>query len=177
MASRRLVSLCLLFAMAGNGSAYIVDQVEIEYWAGSGSNAAIVVIDFGVDSYAFGYRWEEGTRYGKDLMDAVTGTGALDYSESGGFLSTISYEGYLNVGENGWPTDWWGYFISEDGSNWAVAGGGFAERELSNGTWDGWAHQVTDSWPPAHFPTTPIPEPGTILLLALGGLFASKGKV
>lgn len=177
MASRRLMSLVFVFAMAGEGGAYTFDEVEIEYWAGSGSSTAIVVVDFGIDSYAFGYRWGDGTQYGKDLMDAVAGGGGLDYTESGGFLNTISYGSYLNVGENGWPTDWWSYFTSSDGESWVDSGVGFASRELSNGAWDGWAHQVTDDWPPAHLPTTPIPEPTTMVLLGIGGFILSRRRV
>jgi len=146
----------LVFVIVRSVAAYTFDNVAIEYWAGSGSNEAVVVIDFGDDSYAFGYRWAVGPKYGKDLMDAVNAAGALDYTETGGLLNTISYGSYVNVGQAGWPTDWWSYFTSSDGENWESAAVGFAERELSNGSWDGWAHQTMGAWPPAHLPTTPI---------------------
>jgi hypothetical protein len=140
----------------------------VEYWSGSGSNEAIVVVDFGVDSYAFGYRWESGTKYGKDLMDAVANADLLDYTETGGFLTTISYGSYSNVGQGGWPVDWENWGVSEDE--------GFATRALSDGAWDGWAHQTTGDWPPAHSPTTPIPEPMTIVLLAFGGWLLQRRR-
>jgi len=131
----------------------------IEYWAGSGSNEAVVVIDFGVDSYAFGYRWDGGTKYGKDLLDAVDAAGSLDHTEVGGFLTTLSYGTHVNTGQSGWPSGWWSYFVSADGKNWVSSDVGFAARELSNGAWDGWAYQTTSAWPPAHLPVTPIPQP------------------
>ena len=114
MVSKKVTSLiCVIaiLAMVGavNTSAYTFDDVIVEYWAGSGINEAIVVIDFGIDSYAFGYRWDSVTNYGKDMMDAVDAAGALDYTETEGFLNTISYDIYSNVGENGWPMDWWWY--------------------------------------------------------------------
>ena len=152
---RRLVSLVLVFAIAASAGGYTFNDVAVEYWAGSGSNEAVVVIDFGEGSYAFGYRWDGGPKYGKNLMDAVAAAGSLDYNEAGGFLNTISYDGYSNIGENGWPTDWWSYFVSDDGENWVAADVEFAMRELSNGVWDGWAHQTTGAWPPVHLPTTP----------------------
>ncbi|MHC4061363.1 MAG: PEP-CTERM sorting domain-containing protein [Planctomycetota bacterium] len=174
MASRRLMILVFVFAVATDAGAYTFENVLVEYWAGSDGNEAVVVIDFGVDSYAFGYRWDSGTKYGKDLMDAVNAAGSLDYTDSSGFLNTISYDAYSNVGEDGWPGDWWAYFTSSNGQGWADPGEGFATRELSDGDWDGWAHQTTDDWPAAHLPTTPIPEPATAALLALGALFLRR---
>jgi hypothetical protein len=174
MASRKVMSLVLLFAMVVDASAYTFDEVVVEYWAGSGSNKAVVVIDFGVDSYAFGYRWEGGTTYGKDLMDTVNAAGSLDYTATGGFLNAISYSTYSNVGQGGWPTDWWSYFISTNGQSWIDSDEGFATRVLSDGVWDGWAHQTTSDWPPAHQPMTPIPEPVTLSLLGLGGVLIRR---
>jgi hypothetical protein len=182
MSLRSLVFLIIVSVTAGSAAiATPVDfggtLVEVDYWTGAGSNEAIVVIDFGVDSYAFGYRWESGTKYGKDLMDAVANAGLLDYTETGGFLNTISYSSYSNIGQDGWPDDWWSYFISGDGESWDVSWDeGFATRVLSDGVWDGWAHQSSDDWPPAHSPTTPIPEPMTIALLGLGGLLLGRRR-
>jgi hypothetical protein len=177
MASRRLMSLVFVFVAAGSAGAYTFEDVLVEYWAGSGNNEAMMVIDFGVDSYAFGYRWDSGTKYGKDLMDAVSAAGSLDYTETGGFLNTISYDTYSNVGEGGWPGDWWAYFVSTNGEDWADPGEGFATRVLSHGDWDAWAHQTTDDWPPAHWPSTPVPEPTTATLLALGALLLGRCRV
>src|SRR4030042_3402428 len=126
MASGRMMSLrnliCLILVLGMRSPAAIATPVdfggtlvEVDYWAGTGSNEAIVVIDFGVDSYAFGYRWESGTKYGKDLMDAVANAGLLDYTETGGFLNTISYDSYSNIGQDGWPDVCGSYFISSDG--------------------------------------------------------------
>lgn len=141
-----------------DASKSLADGTVIEYWAGSGSNEAVLVVDFGTDSYAFGYRWDEGTKYGKDLMEAVDAAGPLDYTEADGFLTTLSYGTHVMVGQDGWPGDWWSYFVSDDGRNWVMSDVGYAARELSNGAWDGWAHQTADSWPPAHLPLTPVAD-------------------
>jgi len=177
MISKKRVSLVLVVAMAAAASAGTIEDVQAEYWVGSGNNQAMVVIDFGAKSYAFGYKWDGGTKYGKDMLDAVKAGGGFDYGETGGFLSTISYDSYSNIGQGGWPTDWWCYFTGEDGRNWEVSAFGFAERELTNGCWDGWAHQTTDAWPPAHYPTAPVPEPSTIALVGLGSLLFRKLRV
>ena len=181
MVSRRLMSLIVVLAITSSAAIatpynFNGKWVEVEYWASSGNNEAIVVIDFGVESYAFGYKWDSGLKYGKDLMDAVDAAGCLDYSETGGFLNTISYDTYSNIGEDGWPTDWWSYFTSNDGESWVLSDVGFATRELSNGAWDGWAHQTTSAWPPAHLPTTPVPEPTSAVLLAIGGLVLRRRR-
>jgi hypothetical protein len=158
----------------GASDGFASHDAVIEYWAGSGRNEAVVVIDFGTDSYAFGYRWDEGTKSGKDLLDAVAAAGSLDYTEAGGFLATLSYGTHLEQGQGGWPDDWWSYFISEDGVNWVASDVGFTARELSNGVWDGWARQTTDAWPAAHLPVTPVPEPCTVALLGLGALLLGR---
>jgi hypothetical protein len=139
-----------------------VKGTVIEYWAGSGSNAAVLVIDFGTDSYAFGYRWDEGTKSGQDLLEAVAAAGPLEYTEAGGFLATLSYGTHVKTGQGGYPGDWWSYFVSDDGKEWVMSDVGFAARPLSNGAWDGWAHQTADAWPPTHLPGTPVrrtPQP------------------
>jgi hypothetical protein len=158
-------------AVGSNGSA---GATKIEYWAGSGSNEAVLVIDFGSDSYAFGYRWDEGTKSGKDLLDAVDAAGALNYTEAGGLVATFSYGPYQNQGQGGWPNDWWSYFISDDGTKWLFSDVGFTARELASGAWDGWALQTTDAWPAAHVPAAPVPEPCTVALLGLGALFLRR---
>jgi len=178
MVSKSVMGLVLVFLAAANACAYTLDDCLIEYWAGSGSNRAVVVVDFGPASYAFGYRWDSGTKYGRDLMDAVDLSGTMNYTQNYGFLNTISYSDYQNIGQNGWPGDWWGYFTSTDGAGWTDASVGFSDRVLSNGSWDGWAVQTTDAWPPAHQPTTPVPEPVTLIFLGIGALLIIKhGKV
>ena len=43
--------------------------LETEYWVGDGSNKAFLIVDFGDESFAFGYRWE-GEKTVSDMLVA-----------------------------------------------------------------------------------------------------------
>jgi len=53
---------------------------DIEYWVGTGSNRAALVIDWNDgknhQSLAWGYRWD-GTAYGADMLMAIAGSGYI----------------------------------------------------------------------------------------------------
>lgn len=162
--------------------------VDVEYWAGLGQNSSIMVVDFGSQSYAFGYRWDDvaapsaalgSAPNGFQMLTSVADAGGLDmtYTYFAGFgnsVSTISYDGHT-MGAVGWPTDWLSYWTSTDGKTWADSSVGAEGRSLANGDWDGWSVETSSVWPPENTPTTPTPEPGTLALLALGGgVFAAR---
>ena len=194
-----LVVFCVaLMGIASAGSGYTFDQVVVEEWAysslGASDNAGMCVIDFGPgNNYAFGYKWNNGdtfTREGSVFADTFGYTVNADMAEVmmltlnagaaltvgyhyhdtlGFFLDSLSYDGYT-MGTVGWPTDWLSYWNSADGEGWIVAPAGVSIRQLNDGEWDGWGNEVNDNWPPSKSPTTPIPEPATLCLLAAGGL-------
>ncbi len=158
--------------------------VEVEYWAGSGSNMAMCVVDFGDDSYAFGYRWAiDENKTGKNMLDAVDATGSLDVTYDSVYTSmvlAISYDGHSHT--DNWPgNNWWGYYTSDDGNNWIpYSGGGAAARMLTDDTWDGWAAQTQPmdiNWLPTQPPTAPVPEPTTLVLLGIGGAMLLRRRL
>ena len=179
MSLRNLI--CLIVVLAITSSLAIATPVnfggtwvEVEYWGGSGSNEAIVVVDFhatGGDSYAFGFKWD-GSATGYDALVAIDVAGALDfeatyYSGSGYFIDNFYYN---NV--SGDQSYYWQYFTSSDGVVWNSSAAGMSDRTLTVGDWDGWYN----GFDPGVSPTTPIPEPVTIALLALGGLLLRRRR-
>ena len=154
-------------------------MVDIEYWAGSGANASVMVIDFGSTSYAFGYEWAESAT-GLEMLQDISTAGTLDCTTTdhgwGITVDTISYGGNT-MGEGGWPNDWLSYWTASDGTDWAPGSTGADTRTLADGDWDGWSRETQDIWPPANEPTVPVPEPGTAALAALGaGILAMRRR-
>ncbi|MCE5314121.1 MAG: hypothetical protein ABFD49_08345 [Armatimonadota bacterium] len=174
--------LMLLFVVAAllpglSAGAYAFDGIDanVEYWAGSGSNEALCVVDFGAASYSFGYRWDTGVPTGFSMIQAIADEGALDLDigsfSYGKYVNGITYgsDSYIGCGDG--YDDWWHYWISDDGSNWQQPWTyGAAGRNLSNGCWDAW------SYGSAAAPDVPtVPEPTCVFALtSLFGLAASR---
>jgi hypothetical protein len=67
---RFFATFCLLLFLVNAGRADMV-LGDIQVWAGSGSNEAGFVVDWGSgNSFAFGYRWN-GTATGADMLQAL----------------------------------------------------------------------------------------------------------
>ena len=154
------------------------DQIQVEQWVGSGGNEAMCIVDFGGgDSYAFGYRWDDGDTFTRPTTvfsgwagaqgDAALSEGmllALDastaltitshYHNTFGYqLDSVSYDGHSL--DNDWDTTFAGYWISGsaawDEDIWA-------EVPPGSGNWqivDTIPHPATDgdgeNWTPSGF--------------------------
>lgn len=195
---RGLISTLAAFAtlISPLCAAPVVSFDDITYWVGSGSNRAALVIDWNdgtsVESYAWGFRWN-GTATGEDMLRAIAGFIGTDstpatpdgtgdtaltlYTQTfAGFGVAVFQLDYLAHAQGGFEPDaegYWAYYVGDDSgtlpSEWSFSDLGMGDRVLSNNDWDGW------SWAPdfeGEAPGVPvaaaIPEPGTILLFALG---------
>lgn len=151
--------------------------VDVDYWAGSGANKAIVVVDFGVGnvSKAFGYQWS-GEAWAWDAIEAISAAGALDVDASthptlGHYINSFSYPGATGTASS------WSHYMSDDGGAWSSCWDGVDSRLLTNGAWDGWSlgewYQpdpvaAPEWWEHDHAPVTPVPEPVTLSLMLAG---------
>jgi hypothetical protein len=166
MVLKRSVSLIVVLVITS--SLAIAIPIEV----GTGDNSAGLYIEWG-DGYIaeFLVKFEETT---------VTGLGLFDITEAGTSLTTvrndfgwgvfvdgITYDGHSDTGFGG-GEDWWHYWIKDAGDgSWTSPSFGAVDRIVEDGDWDGWVYGRAG---------TPIPEPATIALLALGGLFLKRRR-
>ena len=203
-----IVGLIFLLAVGGYAGAEVYDHggtlVNIESWVGSGANEAVCVVDFSDgddDSFAFGYRWDDGqtvdrppstyaSTYGTTVgaergeamllvLDAETDLDVIySYHDLYGFaVEGFTYDDGLElhtIVSDGWVTTFPGYWYSSDGLTWDDSDVGATTRELADGGWDGWTQEYTaNGWLPVNTPVTPVPEPATIV----GDMDGSGGAI
>jgi hypothetical protein len=171
----------IVIATAGTASASIAfDDVIVEYWAGTGDDQALLIIDFDenstANSFAFGYYFNaaEG-KTGEDMINAIADAGDLDVTASGTgvtfFLQDFAYlgneRGLNSTGE------FWAYYV-EDGdplTSWTLPEFGAGTNDLSDKSWDGWSIPFggePDFLPPPPPDIRVVPIPGAVWLLGSG---------
>jgi len=132
---------------------------------GSGSNQAILLVDFsdGAD-YTFDVHFD-GTTTGIGLFDVIeAGTTLTTNRQTFGsdvYIDGISFQGHSDSGYGG-GDNWWHYWNKDIGqSDWAFASVGPSSRTVEDGFWDGWVYGNENA---------PVPEPSAIVILASGAL-------
>ncbi|MFO8054860.1 MAG: T9SS type A sorting domain-containing protein [Bacteroidales bacterium] len=128
---------------------------DIEYWVGTGSHKAMLVISFNdgtsPESYAWGYRFDSTATAEDMLTDIAAADTALDVAMAGGMLSDIYYKNHS--GEAGNP-DYWSTWSGTGMHDWYTNMG--ISMELSDSSWFGCSY--TD-FMPAVIPTLPVAAP------------------
>ena len=147
------LSIALLGATRAQGQ---FSMADIQFWVGSGSDSAVLVVDFqdstANSSYAWGYLFS-GTATGDDLLNAVAAADPLfTVNTAGGFLGDLTYSTHAGIGGTGGL--YWSTWTGTSQATFAM-NGGIAEV-LSNGEWFGCS--FTD-FNPAIVPGEPIAAP------------------
>ncbi len=178
-------ALSTLSLVAFASLVHAVSFSDIQFWVGSGSNEAAVVIDFNdgqaPKSYVWGFRWN-GSATGETALRAIVNADAnldavIDSFSFGASLNTASYlpltgGGYRHsrAQDFGAGEVYWSYWTSaNESSSWGFASTGMTDRVLVNGAVDGWAFSNPgyNAIPPAA-PVAAVPEPASILALSAG---------
>ncbi|MGC8861299.1 MAG: hypothetical protein ACP5R5_00840 [Armatimonadota bacterium] len=186
---KKLATLMLIGGIIATCSvpagALTFDQVLIESWCGTGSNQAVLVVDFGPASFAFGYRFD-GPATGWDMLSTTADQTDLDITVDmtwgSPFITGISYHGYSGYYDSqNWQTsNWWEYWTSSDGETWSSSWVGCGDRALSDGAWDGWTW--SPPWPATGTPpdVPVVPEPSSLnaicFLVGLAGVKLLRRK-
>ncbi|MEC7266975.1 MAG: hypothetical protein VXV82_00015, partial [Bacteroidota bacterium] len=126
-------------------------------WAGSGSDSAILVIDFlnesgNPKSYAWGILFDDSISAEALLQLAEQNYFALEFDAAGGFLNDIIYQSDSGLAGspyywNTWSTTTNGYWMTNAGLSTVI----------KNGDWFGCSYP---NYPPAIFPRSPVPAQG-----------------
>lgn len=157
----------LTLAGVGSAGAYHVQDVQVEWWAGSGANRVLFVVDFWpgngeADSFAFGFRFDQLEITGVDLMNGLQAANlGFSYAQdSYGYLTDIWYvkDDITHHAIDNYPASWLSYWISDDfGETWDFAPTGPAERILYDGDTDARLALPGDDW--TSVPVTPLAAP------------------
>lgn len=150
-------------------------SVEIESLVGTGSNQTMVVIDWKsglTESHAWLYKYD-GTKVVADAFDAIQAAVAgFEWSQTA-FVDYINYNDgseFHQTVNTGWLSFW-----NKDSGDWAWNDVGVYEQQLLNGGWSGIIADDYPDWGDVP-PTVPVPEPATVLVIALGTLIAHRRR-
>ena len=177
------VLLISLLAFAGTTNATLFNGTEVEYFTGSGSSNSILVVDFGYESYNFGYQWDD-VATGWDAIDAIsqvagglTVDATYDSGIGGWYVLDLAYNSAVPYAGG----DGWCYCTSADGVNWSSSWVGVSDRILGDNDWDGfawgsWVEQADGSWT-HRLVGEPVPEPATFAVLGLGALLFRRRRI
>jgi len=224
---RQLLATLVVFTLAVQTFGTVESFDDIDFWVGSGSNQAALVVDWHDQCLVWGYRWN-GTATGEDMIRAIAATDSrffimaqsgtaygsalagigYDTSNDGIFgitrdgttymqddfvdgnisVSGYDYDGWTSVDEDddwysGWYDGYWSYWLNDSGEEldetaWGYSGVGMTGRTLSDGDWDGWSWaniaEMNFGDAPTGLEAAAVPEPVTMLLLLMGGLFGVR---
>jgi hypothetical protein len=163
-----LIGVACAIAVCGSANASLVGS----YVVGSGANASFVQFQFtNNNTYLYEVRYDAPLT-GRGMFDVIALAQPSFFSftyESfsfGDFVTGITIGSDVDSGSGTPPDylDYWHYWTRASETNsWTESFIGFADRVVSNGSWDGWVFN-SGSAPNA------IPAPSAIALMALASV-------
>lgn len=170
------LSACCLVPFACSLSAH-ADFVA-SYTVGSGANTSFLEFQFtNSNTYLYEVRYDGALR-GNDLfaIAAAAQPGYFSYTTEqfsfGLALFGVSIGSDSDTGFGNPPDylDYWHYWTRESGGDaWTESWIGFADRSVSNGSWDGWVFNSAGT--PAA-----VPAPGAVAIAALVGCMRRRAR-
>lgn len=158
-----LLAAALAAALSSLASAGLVGTFDV----GNGLHASNLQFDFtNGNTYLYIVRYD-GSLTGQDLLDIVKGAqpGFFDFETQsfpfGDALLGVTIGADSDAGLGTPPDflDFWHYWIKGNvGDPWGFAPVGFADRIVSNGSWDGWVFGSNGE-------PSSIPAPATALVI------------
>jgi hypothetical protein len=200
-----ILAFALLMGTAAQAAPYEFNGtwVDVEAWAGTGTNETLLVVDWNKidqadngkeivsESHAFGFRWD-GTAYESDMLTAFNDAGILAVTTGygGAFVYNIGYwdeedsEVHMHIEAGSWnlastadPNAHWGTWGD---SEWDFNTAGITAELLADGQYEGINAIMYYGSLPAYaddqldIPLANVPVPGAVWLLG-GGLIGLIG--
>jgi hypothetical protein len=157
------VSIAAIISFIAVSFSQGVQFSEIQNWTGTGSQVAMLIIDFNdgqvPDAYAFGYRFD-GSKTAEDMLnDIANANSALSISIGSGFLNDIIFGSQEGIGGN--PDYWASFtFINQNWEmNWGISEI-LTDSIIFGFSYTDW-YQDDTLWLPTHLPQNPVPAPAT----------------
>ncbi len=166
MKIKSLVCLVVLFAASFAGAAIIN--------VGTGSNTAAVEIEWADGFLAeFEVSFDTPSITGWEAVTIIEANTSLvtvynDYGTPEApniFIDGITFDTHSDIGYDG-GENWWHYWTKDAGQSWESSLIGVSDRVLLDGDTDGFVY--------GHAFAPGVPEPATMLLLAVGGFLARR---